>query len=1244
MKKFKSVAAVGVAAGVFALASCVGKTDPAPTTTTEQKHEKTSAEKLLDNLIFEADGTVVTGNLELASALVSGKETVSIKWTSDSDLVKIATTIETGKDFYVATVSRPADETKTVTIKAEIEFENNKASKEFHVTINPYDCTDAVNAFIKQFKQNGATVYEDFDLASEFEFGGSKATITWSVPTNAADMLKIEDGKCKVTQQQDKVKTSISATITYKGETQTRRCQIFVWRERTPLELLHAFYDNVGDESYTLKGYVVAKAGYDASYKNGYLYIADQSLQGGYYIYRVTCETQALWDELTIGTAVEIPQCKSTDYNGLIEVGQNKECVVAKNTTLPALTTEQLATITNGFAADELFMAEGFGVNHELKYYTGTRVKLTSWKVKEINATASAAAESTFATLEKGGIEVQVVLSKYGTDLNSDAAKKAADELKTLKVGDYVDVKGILSCDTKNKGGYFVEISDADKTFTKRTASDDNASIGIYKDLVAATDAALAKFPETITDPFTLDKSTIALADGVTLAVEVDNTEIATWAGNVLTVNPAATAVTLNVTVKATKGDVTISKKVSIYTKLMTAQQKADAEKEAFKLEIDEFGEYNLQATGATFGDIDITYALKEATAYATLVGNKLTVLSVDDDTTITLVVTFKKGTEATATKEVALTIKNKSRTEVKSIIAPENDKEYYFALYQSRKGEWYYAKGDMVNTKYIDTTTKMAEASKVKVETTATGVKIKFADGKYVHLTDAGALEKSTTATEWTYDTDKKCWKAAAGTPAVDYFIGTYNDNTTMGASKTSYLPGTGNQYISNFVEINELTKTREEKIAYEFEAVAATLPAEVDSGASITLPTTGTLFEDVKAEFKAKTTDDAELADISGGTITFKEVTVKTRVNFTVEFVCGGEKRSENFYFEILPLEFDDVTTATKGKDGDKVYVTGVVTKVYNNVTEPAKSYAMITDGTNQFEVYGKLVDNSEVSYGQLVVGDTICASGLLTTYGDLKETTGGSGRIHARTAGTDETIALAKKFIVDTTIDELAGFPDFNDSLTKILAVKGSTYPDAAITWSTPVASNAVEVGSSGTYTTLVIKQGTTDDATATLRATVTYDGKTETKDFEVKVNKKAATRTIIASYAVGSGTTLDVLHFGLNDNFTIAQNKNSATSNTQGNAGGHVRLYSATSGDGGQLQIGTVAGCTINTVKISFTSDSSKDYKVYAANGTTELTATDGVYTVDGTGFIIKNVGTANQVRVTGFEINYTVTEE
>jgi hypothetical protein len=314
MKKFLSRAALGVAAaGVFALASCGNDnqttitdekttTVPAPTTTTDNKVNE-AAEKLLANLIFEQDGTAVSGNVSLPAYLASGETQVTIDWESDNELVKVGTTIDETKGVFPATVDRPEEVAVTVTLTASITFAGGEAKRQFTVLVNPYTISDAIDSF--KFAYNNGTVEDDFEVPTSFEFNKHTVTIEWSIPDSAKEYLSVdEDGKTiHVVQQQNREKAQIKAEFTYKKEKLSRNYILNVYHVRTALELLHTFYDEPGAEAYTLKGYVAHKAGFDASYGNGYLYVVDQTLEGGYYLYRAYCD-QETWDQLEIRTPV----------------------------------------------------------------------------------------------------------------------------------------------------------------------------------------------------------------------------------------------------------------------------------------------------------------------------------------------------------------------------------------------------------------------------------------------------------------------------------------------------------------------------------------------------------------------------------------------------------------------------------------------------------------------------------------------------------------------------------------------------------------------------------------------------------------------------------------------------------------------------------------------------------------------------------------------------------------------------
>ena len=1233
MKKFLSRAALGVAAaGVFALASCNSTTDPtateekptttpAPTTTIDDSVNE-AARKLLANLIFEADGTAVTGDVALPAYLASGETQVTVNWESDSELVKVGTTVDEAKGVFTGAVSRPENEAVRVTLTASITFAGGEARRQFTVLVNPYSVSDAIDAFT--FAYNNGTVEKDFEVPTSFKFNNQDVTIAWSIPDSAKELLSVdEDGKTiHVVQQEKREKAQIKAEFTYKGETLSRNYRLNVFHVRTALELLHTFYDEPGAEAYTLKGYVAHKEGFNPKFNNGYLYLVDQTLEGGYYVYRAYCD-QETWDSLAIGTAVEIPACKSTDYHGLIEVGQNEDNKVKVSTELPALTAEELELVTKGLAADQLFVKYSQG-DKELMYHTGQRVNLTSWKVVEIDATTTAKSGGVLATLEKAGVQVKVQLSKYAATLDGDIAKAAETQAKALKAGDFVNVTGILS----NNNGYCIYVSD-ETTFTK-TTDDANASLGELKDLVDPVFAALAKFPDAITEVFTLDKTTITTADGVELTIEASS--LGAWEGNVLTITPETIEKTIKVTVTAAKDGVSFAKEIEIYTKLTTVEEKVAKEKEDFKLEIEEFGVYTLKTKGATFADVAISYATESP--IASINEDKLTILSVDEDTTVTITVTFKNGS-VEDTKTVELTIKNKPRYETDNVAVstPVEDAVYFLGLNQEKLGKVLYANGT-IGSNRLNTTPNIYEATTVTVEKMDTAYAIKFANGKYLSLTSAGKLDLADEAFAWTYDADHTAWVGTVGTNS--YFFGTYSTYNTISASASSFLANEG-QWKGALYLATPLTKTKEQKIEYEFNRIASTLDPEVDSGEVITLPTVGGVFEDVKAVYALTSTEGAT---IEGGKITFDSVDVATRVDFTVTLTCGDATVVKDFYFEVQPVEFLSVTDAIAAATvGENIYVQGIVTSKSSN-------YCWITDGEKDFEVYGAVVEGSPLDYAGIKVGDVIKVSGKYALHnGTVHETAEGSSKICEKLEATD-----AQKVMM--TAKELTDLADIQeDVVDRQLAPAGTVYTDVALSW-------AVKGGNTATVSITENKLSVTQtdaDQEVTLVATITKGEATSSKEVKVLVKKISATKTLTLAYSDTTTTTnMDGTNqaalLGLNATlFSVVGGKESANNNVGLNKAGRLHLYGAKVSSGTNDQKGNTLTISLldttnyklDSIKINFGGTVSNSLTVGeteytpTANGSQEIALTANSVTLQNT---VKDATT--QIWILSIEITYT----
>ena len=254
-------------AGAVTTTSCTKKdkktTDTTPTTTDVTPTETTTAadaEAAISGLIFQKNGQVVNEDFDLA--LTVGKQAFELTWTSDkTDVVAIEVT-GTGADKKItAKISKP-DTNTTVTLTASVTFEGQTFSKVFTVKVLPYSVTDFVEKF--KLEKKDQIVWEDFNLDSEITLDGKTCSITW-VSTNS-EVLKVEDGKAKVTTQENKTKVTLTATFTYNDEEADYVADIYVWHELSETEKYNLFYDDLGNNTFDIMGYVVAKAAYNPSY------------------------------------------------------------------------------------------------------------------------------------------------------------------------------------------------------------------------------------------------------------------------------------------------------------------------------------------------------------------------------------------------------------------------------------------------------------------------------------------------------------------------------------------------------------------------------------------------------------------------------------------------------------------------------------------------------------------------------------------------------------------------------------------------------------------------------------------------------------------------------------------------------------------------------------------------------------------------------------------------------------------
>lgn len=381
---------------------------------------------VLDNYIFEMDGTTVSDDFVLP-ATIGGEKA---EWKSNNGAVQI----QKRESDVLAKVTLPEKDAVEVTLTVTVK----KVSKSYTVRVKALDVYDFMNNYV--FPKNKATIVDNFDLETEFAYRGKKATIAWSVDENYELYIKvINDGKTlQVTPQGKQTPVEIRGTFTYGTETASQSYRMTVYKEMEGMELVNYWYNNT-DVSVDMSGYVVAIAvAYSDSYGNVSLYMVNDDFTAGYYVFRVktTAEHAA---KLKPGVHVTVTGTTNTNYNGLVETNAGGKLVVDDDK--PAINVAEKV-----YAIDQ----EVIGNLPATVYNESRLVSLTNWKVKKVATPSIEGKKYVTLTIEKAGVTVDVVVSKY---LEGAYAPKAGDATfdalcalgTTYPVNTMVNVTGILS-------------------------------------------------------------------------------------------------------------------------------------------------------------------------------------------------------------------------------------------------------------------------------------------------------------------------------------------------------------------------------------------------------------------------------------------------------------------------------------------------------------------------------------------------------------------------------------------------------------------------------------------------------------------------------------------------------------------------------------------------------------------------------------------------------------------------------
>lgn len=127
---------------------------------------------------------------------------------------------------------------------------------------------------------------------------------------------------------------------------------------------------------------------------------------------------------------------------------------------------------------------------------------------------------------------------------------------------------------------------------------------------------------------------------------------------------------------------------------------------------------------------------------------------------------------------------------------APEVGTAFKWGMYQENTGKYLYFNNTIPNAErpyYLGTTDKYSEAVDVYAEEVTGGYKLYFMDGTtktYIDIYQSGTYVNARLTTEptavYTWNTEYKTFTAKIGD--TEYYIGTYDQYETLGASKLSY------------------------------------------------------------------------------------------------------------------------------------------------------------------------------------------------------------------------------------------------------------------------------------------------------------------------------------------------------------------------------------------------------------------------------------------------------------------------
>jgi hypothetical protein len=408
----------------------------------------------------------------------------------------------------------------------------------------------------------------------------------------------------------------------------------------------------------------------------------------------------------------------------------------------------------------------------------------------------------------------------------------------------------------------------------------------------------------------------------------------------------------------------------------------------------------------------DVTYAITWTTNVPTVQiveRNGKIYVDVDpeatEDVAYTLTATLTDAEGKTETVSFDRVVK-KAPSKVKAPISstPTEDTVYKLYMYHTGNKQDLYFAGSMKGY-YGATTQEFEEGADIYVEyaegsTTEFYLYFNYVENaedttpekRYISVVVSGThinftIDQTTALTKFVYSEDLKAivtvdsYEKSDKNTTEQCFLGTYGTNVTFGPSQLNNAP---TSYIGTLVTMMDRDKVTDEFKVSEEKKMLVPVEAAYAGTATVTLPTEGTNFSDVKITYAVA----GEGAVLEGNTLTFTAGTATTDVTLTATLKAGDKTATAEYTVKVVPNDPAAILAAGKAiaqdaKFGNEVTLTGIVTSIdtvyseqYGNVTVTIKV------GDTSIQCF-RLVGTQAVLANVIAVSDEITVTGIIANY---------------------------------------------------------------------------------------------------------------------------------------------------------------------------------------------------------------------------------------------------------------------